>query len=329
MKLKQGKMKIKGFLLICVIFITHASFSQLKVDRFGRIGMGTLTPDSNYKCHISGNLLLSSWPSNPSYDLRLRVGSGWPGTEIGSSADMIAFWSTHVEYNKLYAERYYKMSDSSYKFNLAQISSPLDKILQLKPYAYDFKDNYISAEGDSLTRFSKQYGFISQQVEKTLPEIEITEDGKGGKLMDYDQIIPLLVAGMQEQQKQIRAMEVQMARLIAQTSQDTEDSKSNGIGSRVNNNESHETLCNLSGKILNSTKETNIPYYLSDNTSTAEIKIWDSVGNEIELIKLNPQPGNGSASVQSSRLKVNDKYTYALFSNGQMVDAKTLVFSEK
>lgn len=315
--------------MICTFFLSCASFSQLKVDRFGRIGMGILTPDSNYKCHISGNLLLSSWPSNPSYDLRFRVGSGWPGTEIGSSADMIAFWSTHVEYNKLYAERYFKMSDSSYKFNIAQISSPLEKILQLRPYVYDFKDNFITSDGDSLTRFSKQFGFISQQVEKTLPEVEITEDGKGGKLMDYDQIIPLLVAGMQEQQNQIRALEAQMAKLIANSNQDKNNSKENGLGSSGNKKGVSKDMCSLAGETLYSNAETHIPYYLNEHTSVAEIKIWDSAGKEVEMIHLEPRQGSNSVTVSSGNLTPAGTYIYALFANGQIVDARTFDFTIK
>lgn len=127
-------MKTKSVILIGIFTILSLSiFAQLKVDQFGRIGMGTNWPNPGYKCHIAGHLLLSNYPATPFYELQLKVGNGWPGTEIGSSGDKLAFWSSYVGYHKLYAEQFYKMSDASFKFQATQIISPINKILLLKP----------------------------------------------------------------------------------------------------------------------------------------------------------------------------------------------------
>ncbi len=57
-------------LLLSITFsiLTISAFAQLKVDQYGRIGMGTNYPNPSYKCHVAGNLLCTSYPANPSYD---------------------------------------------------------------------------------------------------------------------------------------------------------------------------------------------------------------------------------------------------------------------
>ncbi len=98
-------------IIISLILVSLASYGQLKVNQYGRIGMGTNYPNPDFKCHIAGNLLLTSYPTNPYYELKMKVNNGWPGVEIGSNYDKIAFWSTYVDYNDLYAANFYKMSD--------------------------------------------------------------------------------------------------------------------------------------------------------------------------------------------------------------------------
>ena len=88
-------MKTKSIVLsIIFAVITLSTFAQLKVDQYGRIGMGTNWPNPGYKCHIAGNLLCTSYPANPYYELRFKVGNGWPGCEIGPSSDILAFWTS-------------------------------------------------------------------------------------------------------------------------------------------------------------------------------------------------------------------------------------------
>lgn len=59
-------MKTKSIILSAIFAaFTLSAFAQLKVDQYGRIGMGTNWPNSSYKCHIKGNLLLTTYPDNP------------------------------------------------------------------------------------------------------------------------------------------------------------------------------------------------------------------------------------------------------------------------
>lgn len=322
-------MKTKSIILSAIFAVfTLSAFAQLKVDQFGRIGMGTNWPNSGYKCHIKGNLLLTTYPASPFIEFRFKVGNGWPGSEIGCTTDKIAFWSTWESYNKLYAEQYYKMSDASFKSNQAAIQSPMKKLLDLKPYKYDVLDRYTSETGDSLESTLIQYGFVSQEVEQTLSEVKITEDGKDGKLMDYDQIIPLLVAGIQEQQRQISSLEATIAKLIAtgtNPGQGNNGNQGNNGGNNGNGNNPID-VCKLFVSSPNPfNNSANIPYYLCNNTNTAEIKIWDMQGIERKSFYLNPQQGNNQVILNSSDLPVSGTYVYALIANGQIIDAKTMI----
>lgn len=321
-------MKTKSIILSAIFAVlTLSAFSQLKVDQYGRIGMGTNWPNSGYKCHIKGNLLLTTYPASPFIEFRFKVGNGWPGAEFGTNVDKIAVWASWVGYNKLYAEQFYKMSDASFKLNQSAIESPMKKLLDLKPYKYDMIDPYISENGDSLQGTLPQYGFISQEVEQTLPEIKITEDGKGGKLMDYDQIIPLLVAGIQEQQKQITSLEALIAKIIATGTNPGQGNNGNQGNNGGNGNGNNPIdMC----KLFNSTpnpfnNSANIPYYLCNNTASAEIKVWDMQGVERKTFNLNPQQGNNQVTLNSSELPISGTYIYALIADGKIVDAKTMI----
>lgn len=156
-------------------------------------------PSPGYQCHIKNNLLISSYPASPYYELDFRASNPLP--EIGSTGDQISFWQSWVGHNKLYAQSYNKASDRNLKENIKPIKNGLFIIKNLNAYSYDFKDNLIDFKtGDSITRYLKEYGFISQEVKQLLRGIDITDTVQGLLLMDYDQIIPITVSAIQEQQ---------------------------------------------------------------------------------------------------------------------------------
>ncbi len=184
-----------------LFFSSFLSFAQLKVDGNGKVIIGNLTSSTSPNCEIGGNLLISRSSIYGNTDLYIKTNNGLPGVDIGTNKNGIAFF-LNGKYNKLYASHYYKMSDSILKFNHFDIQSPLDKIQMLQPYYY----NTYSIDDSQNVTMNAEYGFFSQEVESTLAEVNITKDIHDVKLLDYDQIIPLLVAAMKEQQLQIDAL---------------------------------------------------------------------------------------------------------------------------
>jgi hypothetical protein len=184
-----------------LFFISFLSFSQLKVDGNGKVIIGNLTSSTSPNCEIGGNVLISRSSIYGNTNLYIKTNNGLPGVDIGTNKNGIAFF-LNGKYNMLYASHYYKLSDSILKFNHFDIQSPLDKIQMLQPYYY----NTYSIDDSQNVTMNAEYGFFSQEVESTLAEVNITKDIHDGKLLDYDQIIPLLVAAMKEQQMQIDAL---------------------------------------------------------------------------------------------------------------------------
>lgn len=184
-----------------LFLISYFSFAQLKVDAGGKVIIGNLTSTNSPNCEIGGNLLLSRSSIGGNTNLYIKTNNGLPGVDIGTNKEGIAFY-LNGKYNSISASHFYKMSDSILKFNHFEIQNPLEKIQMLQPYFY----NTYSIDDSQNTTMNSEYGFFSQEVESTLSEVNITKDIHDIKLLDYDQIVPLLVAAMKDQQMQIDAL---------------------------------------------------------------------------------------------------------------------------
>jgi Chaperone of endosialidase len=89
-------------------------------------------------------------------------------------------------------------SDLTLKKNLKLVDNPIDKLNQLNGYLYQWKEN------DEY-----QYGVIAQEVEKILPHA--VQTGKNGiKGVAYNQLIPVLIEAVKEQNKKIIALEAKL-----------------------------------------------------------------------------------------------------------------------
>jgi len=128
-----------------------------------------------------------------------------------------------------YVNGLYNLSDKRVKKDVKNIINAISIIQQLKGVSYKYNtDVLISSVGDERTYL----GFIAQDVEVVLPEIvgtktiplgetgslnansTITNLMEGAKLVDYVQLIPVLVEAIKEQQEQIEKLEKQIDSLI-------------------------------------------------------------------------------------------------------------------
>lgn len=312
-------MKRKVILIIVFASISLTTFAQLKVDQAGHIGMGTNWPSPGYMCHIAGNLLLTSYPSNPFYELRMKVNNGWPGVEIGSSCDKIAFWSTGYDFNDVYASNFIKMSDVRFKSNIINIKSGLNKLMEIRPVYYTIIENKLDSTGSIIEIEKRQYGFISQEIEKTLPEVNITEDIKDCKLMDYDQIIPLAVAAIQEQQKIIDSLIIELYKIKEKLSiYNSFDQSSYSKNNEINQNILYQNNPNPFNQ------KTEISFDINkQNFKNASIIIFDLNGTFIKSFDI-LQAGQGKLEINAFELKAG-MYVYTLMVNNRDVDTKRMI----
>jgi len=79
----------------------------------------------------------------------------------------------------------------------------LDKLLQLKPKRFNFKDSYRADHKDS------ELGFIGQDIEQIIPETIMTVEESDGKeilndfrILDTSPLVPMLVKAVQEFKEQ-------------------------------------------------------------------------------------------------------------------------------
>ena len=87
------------------------------------------------------------------------------------------------------------MSDKTLKDDIITIDNSLEKINQLGGYTYNWKENPVGNQGLDT-------GVLAQEVENILPGLVVTRSD-GYKAVNYYKLIPLLIEGIKEQQKQI------------------------------------------------------------------------------------------------------------------------------
>ncbi|MCO5274467.1 MAG: tail fiber domain-containing protein [Flavobacteriales bacterium] len=130
--------------------------------------------------------------------------------------------------NYMMAAQYYTYSDASIKTGVGSLQDVdvLAKLEALVPRRYQYSP---AARQRFGLPAGEQFGFVAQEVEATLPELVVASimpaelDSTGEevypemdiKAVNYQGLIPLLVAGFQAQQQQIAALQVQLAQCCA------------------------------------------------------------------------------------------------------------------
>lgn len=88
-------------------------------------------------------------------------------------------------------------SDIRLKRNIRRIDSPLDRLLRLNGYHY----NWIDPQMDAAV----QTGVMAQEVQQLFPEL-VKENEKGTLSVNYMGLIPVLIEAIKEQQKEIEEL---------------------------------------------------------------------------------------------------------------------------
>lgn len=141
----------------------------------------------------------------------------WAGYFEGDIQTIGTSWATGAHFTG---------SDAILKTNVQALSGALSTIAQLQPRTYEYLVNDFPLMGFPA---GSHPGFIAQELEAVLPElvrqtnVAARFDSLGNettpalplKAVNYDGLIPYLVAGMQEQQAQIAGLQQQLANCCA------------------------------------------------------------------------------------------------------------------
>ena len=204
------------------------NYTDLVLDGRGNVGIGTDSPGgkldvrgeikSSSNVHVGGRLYVNSEIKSSS---NVRVGrtlifdaqdgeywyiypqsSDKPDKDLffnfsGNPSNTVSGWL------EPYGKGWKNSSDGRLKTDIEEIDGILDKVVELKPSFFRFKD--------VPEKKQKQIGFIAQDVEKIFPDL-VTEK-QGFKGLAYTDFGVLAIAAIKEQQSAITKLQQEIATL--------------------------------------------------------------------------------------------------------------------
>jgi hypothetical protein len=290
----------------------------------GNVGIGTTSP-GNYRLKLS-------------YNHASNTGSGGldienTGNEFGGAVDWelytsplnegpgfgeLQFFNNGTLRSKISDNgQYQAVSDERLKTNIKPMTAMLDKIKQLKPSTYQFKN---------IGNKQEYNGFIAQEVMKLFPTLVTHNVNPERKLdvytMDYSGFGVLAIKGIQElapmieqQKEEIASLKERINRLEAALENIT-----------ANKNEKTSTIITNASLEQNKpnpfTHNTTIGYTLPPNFTRAQIKITDINGKALKAINISGS-GKGTLNVDAAILS-SGAYNYSLYINGKLVSSKQM-----
>ena len=224
----------------------------------------------------------------------------------------------------------------------------MDIINQLHPKKYDFRQdgNYKLMKLPQGTH----YGLIAQDVEKVLPnlvkdtkfetslEASATKPDPNGKndlpqntksetidfkAVNYTELIPIMIKGMQEMQAKIDAQQQKIEELEKRNVLSNTATLSSNASSQATAN-TKATGAYLKQNAPNPFRQnTVINYFIPQNAAKAFINITDMNGRLIKTFTASGK-GNGQLMIESGQL-TSGTYQYSLIVDGKLVDSKKMM----
>jgi len=184
------------------------------------LGFATEAAGSESICIGSGDFTGNKLINNIDQSLMIGFNSAVPTFFVGPSlstttSGKVGIGTTapthdlHIAGDVAVAGQIVHPSDINLKENISSITNGLSTINQLSPKSYTHKTDKAEEFGLST---KLQYGLIAQEVEEVLPELVIQkalvgEDGEIYKGLNYEKLIPILVAALQEASAKVETLE--------------------------------------------------------------------------------------------------------------------------
>lgn len=234
----------------------------------------------------------------------------------------------------------YYGSDKNIKKNIREVSNAMSILKQLEPKNYEFKNegNYASLH---LPK-GNHYGLLAQDVEKVLPNLvkesshqiknnpvkfdkgkptsDSPKESINIKAVNYTELIPLLIKGIQEQEAKIDKQQ-QIITMLTDKIAKLE---------AINNTAGYTYDTDLTGISLgqnhpNPVEQNTTFRYTIPTGANAQILVYDAISGQ--LVKTLPAPGTGQIQLNGSGMKAGN-YVYSLMVNGKVAASKQMVISK-
>jgi hypothetical protein len=192
----------------------------------GNVGIGTTTP--NFPLSFADTLgdkvsLYGQGSAHAGFGIQpatLQIYTGGAGDSFifgyGTSAALTE--TARISNNgditatgDVYARGVKLTSDGRFKKNVSTLDNALGTVLGLRGVSFDWDRPRWPARNFPD---GQQVGFIAQEVEQVLPQV-VGTDANGYKSVAYQNVVPVLVEGMKEQQRQIAGLTAENATLKA------------------------------------------------------------------------------------------------------------------
>lgn len=252
-------------------------------------------------------------------------------------------WAAYINGPGLITNGPWVPSDAQLKTNVQTIQNASQTLNQLKPVTYLF-----NAEAQNIMNVptNNQYGLIAQELQAVIPElvtttkvpksIDITDstatalNSSTGSIdeisvVNYQGLIPVLIAAFQEQSARITQLEAQLndccnaPRNISEPSSPTPS-----MGAVIQTNLRNAEEPTLGQNIPNPFEyQTRIPLFLPNSISKAELIFYGNDGKILQNI-LVADRGTVQVEVNAEALAAGI-YSYTLFVDGRPVDTKRMI----
>lgn len=201
----------------------------------------------------------------------------------------------------------YTGSDLKLKSNIDEISSPLEKVLNLRGVSFEYKDD--------LT--TKRTGVIAQELENILPgAVKTMKDGS--KAVSYNDIVGLLIEAIKEQQAQIDEL------FGDEESQKTSSGNLKSESSRASNDLGQTVLYQNIPNPSNNSTEINL--FIDGEVGKATVNVYNLEGRQIKNYLIT-QSGSSKVTIQAGELDPGI-YIYNLIVDGREVSSKRMVLTD-
>jgi hypothetical protein len=255
-----------------------------------------------------------------------------------TTGDNTAYWAGYFVGDVYSSTGVFTGSDARIKQNIRDFTSAMDIINQLHPRQYEFR-----SDGDYKSmNFARgtHFGLIAQDLEKVLPnlvknsKLEVPVIGKPGspvankaeahqqaktidtKAVNYTELIPIIIKGMQELSKENAELREQVSEIRSTSSAGAQNGKTAiltgaSIEQNVPNPFDHTTT---------------IRYLLPDKFSNAQIVVNDETGKVLKQLNISGS-GKGVVNLDASALS-SGSYNYSLIINGKLIATKQMVLAK-